>query len=1073
MTSRRLQLVDAGDFETLFIEELFWSRPDLPPVHVVIDEHDYVLNQIAGFKGLRVWFCNEVPDRRTQRLIDNEIRKVSNERLLVFADSEVQEWRWLQSLDPQGAGQPRLSLHRHWIGRENPALDQRLSMISIGLDEEDVTLIEVLRRMRSAFDADRVTRAFYDAFITKQRALSDVIEGIASKSDRDWYSALLMNRLMFIYFMQRKLFMDNDADYLRNRLDKLISLGHDNVFYEFYRDFLIPMFHVGLGDHHHEYADPEIKKLVGDVPYINGGIFAQHELEAENDIHVPDSAFGAIFDLFDRYQWTLDDRETGDPNNINPDVLGYIFEQFINQKQQGAYYTKEDVTHFMTSNTLLPVVIERLEKTLGVSPWEMLRDEPERYIWASQTYGSDVEFPKVVEDERPSRARPSWAGIATADVGLPGESWWEADFRRNEQATLLTLIAAGEINSADEAVTQNIDFETLAVNMLDSIATPEQVIAAWKVLDGLRIVDPTCGSGAFLFAALKVLLPLYSAVLDAAHAVDASSSTELQGLLAEVARHPNADYYILKHASLANLYGVDIMKEAVEVARLRLFLKLVSTIDDKSKLEPLPDLDFNIKPGNILVGALTVGEIETVSDDLLSGITASQVMESAGRISDAFAEFRVAQESGDDEHVKPLRRALNDLLDTVRDDVNHQYYSAMKRNLPFDQWVETHYPFHWFIEFPEVFDRGGFDVVIGNPPYIAKSKVTTYTYKGFKTDALPDIYAPCTERASQITNSIGRFSLIVPISCSFGAEYADLRRVLEKRFNTLWVSNFSRNPAALFSAGLGVRSTILVGSGTGSPGTLHVTKTHRWYDAYRPSLFETLRYVELPEAIKSSFGWIRVTSKEQLDILAAVNAKPGTVANVVRPRSNYSVGFKQTALYWLSAFLDDPPAYEQDGTPTAQTKIGRLTVENETSALLTLALLASKFAFVWWYCTGDDFDVTTGGLKSTPIDPLRLSTETKNILVQAARDLIADFPNHEMFTNYARKLMGNFVHSEMRDITDPIDAALAAEFGYTELLPALELAYACVYKPTGDRPGTQRVNPWAATPELATRAQRS
>ena len=59
--------------------------------------------------------------------------------------------------------------------------------------------------------------------------------------------------------------------------------------------------------------------------------------------------------------------------------------------------------------------------------------------------------------------------------------------------------------------------------------------------------------------------------------------------------------------------------------------------------------------------------------------------------------------------------------------------------------------------------------------------------------------------------------------------------------------------------------------------------------------------------------------------------------------------------------------------------------------------------------------------------------------------------------------MGNFVHSEMRDITDQVDAILAEELGYTHLLPALEHAYYCVYKPTGDRPGTLRYDPALAT----------
>ncbi|HEY0229062.1 MAG TPA: DNA methyltransferase, partial [Mycobacterium sp.] len=548
------------------------------------------------------------------------------------------------------------------------ALDQRLQMISVSFND-DVNLIGMLRRMRRAFDAEQVTRRFYTEFIDKQRALSAAIEGIEEQGDRDWYAALTMNRLMFIYFLQRKGFMDNDPNYLRTRLERLqVRSEERGSFHNFYRDFLVPLFHQGLGEKEPTFADPETKTQIGDVRYINGGIFSHHELEIAHDIAIEDGVFESIFNLFDGYQWHLDDRDGGNPNEINPDVLGYIFEQFINQKQMGAYYTKEDVTHFMTSSTLLPVVLSRLE-AIGIEVWSLLSADPGRYLWDGLSYGIATPFPEDIEAERVSSVRPDWLDAPPEDIAHPGESWWDVDFRRKEYQRLVARLTAGEIDAVDEAVTENLDLETLAVDVIDSIVDPDAVFAAWKVLTELRIVDPTCGSGAFLFAALKVLLPLYSAVLDAAVAVDSSAHAGLTALLEDIAKHPNPDYFLLKHASLSNLYGVDIMKEAVEVARLRLFLKLVSAIDEKAKLEPLPDLDFNIKPGNILVGALHAGEIEQASDDLFSGLTASRVVESARRISSAFAELRDAQERDDDVRVRALRRDLLGLLDEVRDDV--------------------------------------------------------------------------------------------------------------------------------------------------------------------------------------------------------------------------------------------------------------------------------------------------------------------------------------------------------------------------------------------------------------------
>ncbi len=193
-----------------------------------------------------MWKVDTVPDNRTQRLIDAELRRHSDERLFIFQTVPIKEWRWPQSSDTQGKGQPRLVTHRHTVGRGNPALDQRLLMIALGIDEEP-TVVELLKRMRSAFDADRVTRSFYDKFLKKHGDLVAALRGIRRMSDQEWYSALLMNRLMFIYFMQRKGFMAGDLDYLRNRLERLQKIAGPDHFYEFYRDFLVPLFHEGLG----------------------------------------------------------------------------------------------------------------------------------------------------------------------------------------------------------------------------------------------------------------------------------------------------------------------------------------------------------------------------------------------------------------------------------------------------------------------------------------------------------------------------------------------------------------------------------------------------------------------------------------------------------------------------------------------------------------------------------------------------------------------------------------------------------------------------------------------------------
>lgn len=1056
---RRLGYLDTQDFTKLFIEELGWERPKAKPKAITVDDVTCNVNPVAEYRGIRIWECGQIPDSRAQRAIDVELKKDAAERLLIFHDPAHQQWRWPLSSDSQGRGTSRIVTHEHYTGKKTEALLQRLAMIRIGLDEEP-SVVEVVGRLRKAFDAEAVTRSFYTRFADEAESLSSLIKGIKSEADRDWYAALLLNRLMFIYFMQRKGFMDSDPDYLRNRLAQVRQVAGPNKFYLFYSDFLLPLFHEGLGSPDRPVTHTELAPLIGDIPYVNGGIFSTHPLEAAHNIKVPDKAFETIFDLFDQYQWHLDDRPSGRPNEINPDVLGYIFEQFINNKEQGAYYTKEDVTYFMTSSTLLPAFLDRLIEVTGVNPWAYLEADPARYIWQSLGYAVEEPLPESVAAEQTGFPRPAWNAWAPESHALPGETWWEVVDRRDRHGALLQQLRTGEVASVDAAQQANLDLETLTIDVIDRLDSPADVAAAWKTLSGLRVIDPTCGSGAFLFAALKILEVLYEAILEAADRHGKTTrDPDLLRLLEEADRHPSRHYFCLKHAAINNLYGVDLMNEAVEIARLRLFLKLVAAVNDRASLEPLPDLDFNIKSGNVLVGAQSIEEIASHTTNLFAVDGLDDVVAAAQETAKAYADFQEATENNDYERASKLKRTLVEVLDTTRDIVDRQYYANEGRKQPsFDEWRHSYQPFHWFVEFPEVFADGGFDVVIGNPPYVAKRKVKGYTYQGFKTDALPDIYAPCVERATNITSDRGRFAMILPISCQFSNDFAVLRTLLEDRYPALWVSTFSRNPSALFSAGLGVRSTIVIGSRKSDSVTRSFTKAHRWVEEFRPALFETLAYFDL-EGTKSGPMWLRPTSQEFVELVEKSMRGGGTFASAVRSRTPHSLGFKQTSLYYLSVFNEDPPAFELDCRPTAQTKIGRVSLGSSQDRAIGLAVLLSKFAFVWWYATGDDFDVTQDGLKSTPVDIASMSTESRKALEVLGVEIDQRLPEHPIFTKYAGKWMGNYVISEMRDLTDQVDLILAREKGYEELLPALEHAYYCVFKPTGDRPGTLRESP--------------
>ena len=162
-----------------------------------------------------------------------------------------------------------------------------------------------------------------------------------------------------------------------------------------------------------------------------------------------------------------------------------------------------------------------------------------------------------------------------------------------------------KINSAPIAgVTRGRHFDTvndLLVN-LDAGLCRELL----DILPQISLLDPACGSGAFLVSAMNTLIKVYIAITGRIEYLNDSYLTNW--LRKARAEHDSLHYYIKKKIITENLFGVDIMEEGTEIAKLRLFLALVSSVQTVEQLEPLPNIDFNILPGNSLIGFLQVNE---------------------------------------------------------------------------------------------------------------------------------------------------------------------------------------------------------------------------------------------------------------------------------------------------------------------------------------------------------------------------------------------------------------------------------------------------------------------------------
>ena len=188
-----LQLVDRAEFRTLFVEELGWNNPDQPDTTLQVEGVSFTLHNVASYKGLRIWLCDVLPPRQSQRIIDDLIGQTSHERLVIFADTEHQEWRWPRRAQLSGAN-AKLLVHAHTIGAEDDHLLNQLETIAIDL-EDNITLLELLTRMRAAFDAEAEA-----ASVQAARLMKTLYAQLDAAGVPEIDSTLLLARLLFLLF---------------------------------------------------------------------------------------------------------------------------------------------------------------------------------------------------------------------------------------------------------------------------------------------------------------------------------------------------------------------------------------------------------------------------------------------------------------------------------------------------------------------------------------------------------------------------------------------------------------------------------------------------------------------------------------------------------------------------------------------------------------------------------------------------------------------------------------------------------------------------------------------------------
>ena len=1055
------QYIKEIDFKGLFITEMGWNRfhgqADIQPIE--IDGTEYRMKTIAERNGFQIIICpvNTIPTTSVCRKIDFKLRKNANDYICIFYIPDSEHHQWIAPI--KTVEKRDIVTIEYETAEKADFLFSKIDALSFDL-AETTTIVDVKERIQGTFavNSEKITKDFYAGFKKEHKAFADFITGIddhiVAKDNRNkqWYTSVMLNRLMFCYFIQKKGFLDGDVDYLQNKLRWVRKeQGEDRFFKSFYRGFLSELFHDGLNTPRH---NDEFENKYGRIPYLNGGMFDEHQLERDYaDIDISDEAFIRLFNFFDTWRWHLDTRITASGKDINPDVLGYIFEQYINDRaQMGAYYTKEDITEYIGKNCIVPFLMDKTAEksdkafTPNGFVWQSLRNSGDRYIYDAVKKGYSEDWQQLIPENiaigidtttpKLLERRSAWNTKTAEKFALPTEIWRETVERLQRCENILNKIQNGEITHINDFITYNLDIRSFVYDLLHNTDDHLFVLHFYKALQNVTILDPTCGSGAFLFAAMNILEPLYEVCIERMQEFNAQNPLWFKAELEEISNkyRSNIQYFIFKSIILRNLYGVDIMVEATEIAKLRLFLKMVAVVEvdkraDNLGLDPLPDIDFNIRCGNTLVGYATEEELnnDLTWGDMFANAEFKEKVESEMQlVSMAYDTFKYVQ-LNQGENMAAFKQAKGELkqrLASLNDTLNRRMHAAT--HLDYEDWLKSHQPFHWLAEFYQIIKgNGGFDVIIGNPPYVeytrrnketGKSIAEIYQLHGYMTINCSNLYAFVTERSIQISKNRNNIGFIVPLTIASNNNMAELRSLICSS-GISWYSHYEVRPAKLFE-GAEQRLTIFIIRNS-SYNHIFSTSIQRWHSEHRYLLFQSLKYA--PSFHNGSI-W-RTSTDIETSIYRKFQAH--TPTSLLLRNSGECIHYRTAGVrYWI-IFLN-----KGFDTNSLSNKFARV----ESLEIAQFLMAAFNSNLFWWYYALNfdmfnlkDYMIFNFKLKYNP-DPIICALAEsleKDMDVNKIEQLINSKTRGEVITSYYQKK-----HSKL--IIDKIDNALAYHYGFNE-----------------------------------------
>ncbi|WP_287713101.1 MULTISPECIES: N-6 DNA methylase [unclassified Microcystis] len=714
-----------AEAQPLNLEDLqltFRSAEAVYDAHLIADQGDGGLQVLLFQLQPEEWSSPSVASGR-MKAIASQVGRRDTEFLLLA----TKDYNQLMLVNPRKSFDDKMnlkaSIRKLLIDRTNPtAYDlDRLEAIAVRGKSPQ----ELYKAQCEAFDVEKLTKAFYRGY---KQLFDKVQQGVKRHNNHPYFddpdhlhqfSQRLLGRLMFLYFLQKKEFLAGDRRFLTTQYQRL-RLDPDDM--DYYTTVLEPLFFETLNQ-----SRPNLESKWGKIPYLNGGLFDRDYGTGIKDaagrltpeiVTLPNGLFDpgdtdSILGFFNSYNFTISENTSGDEDvAVDPEMLGKVFENMLaaeERGQSGTFYTPRGIVQFMCSEVL------------------------SRYL--SDEAGMELEVVQKLIDYEPD---------------LP-----DSDFNQ--------------------------------------LMSPQQARELKKAIASLKVLDPAVGSGAFPLGMMQVILNVRQAV------------ARREGM--KVSRGSLTISQWKRDIIANNLYGVDIKPEAIEIAKLRMWLSLVVDIPNIEDVEPLPNLDYKLMCGDSLISTIHGEQLIPDPTKIQQGMLAvtpiqiaiAPLLELEKRYFDAQTEerhrlreqileaeanvFRVAVSDrhqywlGKQKELETKIKTMKAKVSKAQEKEKAEIATKLAELDKFAKEVESGERslnfFQYHLHFRDVFEsKGGFDVVVGNPPYVfarnSQDKGFTdedkkYFYDNFElAEYQVNLYPLFIEKGCSLLNNKGHFAYITP-----------------------------------------------------------------------------------------------------------------------------------------------------------------------------------------------------------------------------------------------------------------------------------------------------------------------